>query len=167
MLKETNCPREDRILPIIGTIPVSLLPKKEEIGARLGSETDFNQDLLHKYYNWTLTGNEIIVYTGYGYCDVEIPKTYTYLICFDEQTKSLDVLATVKFAIWNGRIPLNMIESGHHTFCIIEFENGIPDILKELPNWDDIQQGNYKYYKFGLCEKEDVDLILEKIANME
>ena len=161
MLKEKDCSREDRVLPIIGIYPIELLPTKQQVETRLKLKTPSMTEMLSRYYNWVLSDNEIVVYIGYGYCELKIPKTYNYLINFNEIKKSHRIRATVKFAINNGRMPLDFIGYGDHTICVIEFSCGIPEMLNELPSWDDIQKGNYDYNKIGLCDVEDVELVIK------
>jgi len=163
MTEEHNCPREDRVLPLIGTYPFYLLPTKKQISKKFKDSPIHGSQILKDYYAWKPGPRDLIIYTGYGYWDVPIPKSYDYLLSFHTPEKSISVQATVKFAIWNGHLPDDMISQGHHTFCIIEFESGIPEILHPLPTWEDIQAGQYEYFRFGLCMKEDAELILANV----
>ena len=163
MLKESDCPPEERVLPLISLYPESKLPSREYIETNFSGRPILSDyaDILENYYNWTLGENEVIIYTGYGYCDVSIPKTYDYLIFFKALEKNCRVSATVKFAFFNGRIPMDTIAHGHHTYCVIEFEGGLPEALKHIPNWSQI---HHDYRNIGLCDKKDAELIIKKAS---
>jgi hypothetical protein len=81
---------------------------------------------------------------------------------FKDHEKSHSLSAKIKFAFWNGKIPINNIEHGHHTHCIVEFKGGIPEELKNIPSWEEYQSGGYDHLDIALCNKEDADLIFSK-----
>jgi len=162
MLEEQKCPREERVLPLIALCDIDILPSRRSISKFIDSKNNIDHSIIDRYYNWTKSENEIIVYCGFGYCDLPIPKTYSCLIDSANLDKPIDVEATVKFAIWNGLLPIETIAHGHKTICIISFKNRIPVELNQLPDWNNLQIGNYRYDKFGLCDKIDFELIAKK-----
>ena len=163
MLKEIDCPREDRFLPIIAMGSEDILPSKDSINKFIKGNKNIDRSVINEFIDWVKSDNEIIAYCGYGYCDAKIPKTYNCLFDSADLGKPIDLKASVRFAIWNGLFPTAKLDHGHKTICIISFDNGIPLKLKELPNWDDLQEGNYQYNKFGLCDKNDYKFISKQI----
>lgn len=163
MLQEINCPKEDRFLRLIALLDEDDLPSKEWIDKFIKDKDKIDRLIISDFFSWKKTNNEIIIYCGFGYCDVEIPKIYNCLFDAESLEKPIDLQATVKFVILNGLIPTRAIEHGHRTICIISFKNGIPSELNQLPNWNDLQEDNYKYDKLGLCDKNDFELIKKGI----
>jgi len=163
MLEEKNCPNEDRVLPIIALGKEDILPSKESIDKFIEGKNKIDCRIINQFYKWTKSDEKIIAYCGFGYCDVALPKTYDCLFDSGNFDNAIDVRATVKFVIWNGILPIGSIEHGHRLICIISFKNGIPSLLNQLPKWNDLQQGNYQYNKFGLCDKNDFEVILKKL----
>lgn len=165
MLKEIDCPIEERVLPIIAIGTEEVLPLKESIEKWIKGNTKINREPIKNYYNWTKSDNEIIAYCGYGYCDTPIPKIYDCLFDIDKPNQPIEVKAEVKFSIWNGLLPIDTIDHGHKTICIISFEKELPKTLNRVPNWADMKKGNYKYNQFGLCNRQHFEQIVKKIKN--
>lgn len=164
MLSETDCPREERLLPLIYLVPKRDLPTRELIEKWSNKNIDrLNQSPIKDYLTWAQADNEIVVFTGYSYCDTQLPKTYNCLLDLENLGNSKDVKATIKFAIWNGILPLEILEHGHKTVCIIEFADGIPDEIRDLPSLDEYMSQKNVGTKFGLCDAADSELIINKI----
>lgn len=162
MLEEKNCPREERELPIIAHVPEEILPTKDSVSAVIKGKQGFHLDAIDSFFTWRKAENELVVYCGYGYCDTPIPKSYNRLIISDDAENSIITQATVQHVIWNGILPLHMIEHGHKIICIISFDEGIPNELNSLTDWEDFQHGTYQYDKFGLCDNNDAEAIMRK-----
>jgi len=168
MLSEQDCPPAERFLPLVSSLDYRHLPRREEIEARFKNKASINEALfneyfnLDEYYNWTPGENELLAYVGFAYCDLALPKTYSWLIDFKDPGQSHACQAIVKFAFWN-QIPLKSMAEGYRTFAIIEFPHGIPQVIARIPSWELIQAGgDYDYLNLGLCEALDVEEILGK-----
>tara|TARA_B100000780_G_C20939571_1_gene374712 strand:- start:4 stop:498 length:495 start_codon:yes stop_codon:yes gene_type:complete len=164
MLKEIECPIEKRVLPIIAIGTEDVLPSKESIEKWINDNTKFNSEPIKNFYKWKKSDNEIIAYCGYGYCDTSIPKIYNCLFDIDKPNQPIEVHAEVKFSIWNGLIPIDTIDHGHKTICIISFDKEVPKILNQVPNWTDFKKGNYRYNKFGLCNKQHYEQVIKNFG---
>lgn len=167
MLKEIDCPVEDRVLPIIAIGTESVLPSRESIEKMTNGNPQINRVPIEDFYKWTKSDNEIIAYCGYGYCDTSIPKSFNCLFNTDNPNQPLETKAEVKFSIWNGVLPIDTIDHGHKTICIISFENEVPEMLKTMPNWKGLESGNYNYNQFGLCDRNDFEQIINKLKNSD
>jgi hypothetical protein len=165
MLKEKDCPREDRLLPIVCTIPKKMLPTKESIEQFIKGKQISNENLIGAYLTWKQGHNELIAYTGYRYCDTSIPKSYNFLLDFESPEGGHEINATIKYAIWNGYLPLDILDHGHKTICIISFDDKIPTELDSLLDWDNWLADKSSRLRFGLCDKREKDQILRKIKN--
>lgn len=161
MLKEQDCKKEDRVLPILSTIRMEQLPSEELIGK--WTKGKINTPEIQKFLSWERQDNQIVTYNGYGYCDTEIPKTYDFLIDLDDPQGGIDTEVTIVHAIYNGVVPLNTIEHGHKTVCVLEFSGGIPERLDLLLPFE---ESAFKF-RFGLCSKTDKAAILERIKNSD
>ncbi len=162
MLNEKECPREDRLLAIHCLFPFEQLPKREAIEKMVKGKKGINIEVIQNYLNWKPKDNQLIVYTGYGYCDLTVPKNYNYLINVQHLNKSKPVNSEVVFAIWNGWLPLETVEHGHKTICVIEFQDGIPDELTGLTEFDKWSKSTTNL-DFGLCNEKDAELITTKL----
>ncbi len=126
------------------------------------SKPRINKVPIESYYKWNKSDNEIIAYCGYGYCDMPIPKTYNCLFDLDNPDQPIEVNAEVKHSIWNGILPIDSIEHGHKIICIISFNDDLPDMVKRIPKWKYFESGKYRYGQFGLCDRQDLELIIAK-----
>lgn len=142
---------ENKFLPIVALVPEKVLPSKYDIEKLIKGKKEINQGVVNDYYNWLKSKNEMVIFCGYGQDVPKIPTKYDYLIDFNHPDKLTSVEATVRFALWDGLIPLDFIEFGQKTICIISFREKIPAELAQLPSWEDYQKGAYQYDKFGLC----------------
>jgi len=161
MLDEKDCPQEDRLLAINCRFPVTELPRQESIQKMVQNKNGINRRIIEDYLDWIPSNNQLIAYTGYGYCDLSIPKTYNYFIDLKDPNKSRPIHTRVIFAIWNGHLPLDKIEHGHKTICVIEFQNGIPNELTGLVGMSEYANTKTSL-RFGLCNKDDLELIHKK-----
>ena len=165
MLQETDSPIEDRLLPILCLVPRELLPTRDSIYKLTTGKQNINERLINDYLDWTQSNNEIIAYTGYGYYDADVPKTYDYLLDLENPEHGQRVKAKIKFGIWSNWMPLDTIERGHKTICIIEFDSTVPNELLMLPNLDNWIANKNSSLRFGLCDRKDKDLVIDRIKN--
>ncbi|MCG2420548.1 hypothetical protein K8089_16115 [Aequorivita sp. F47161] len=147
---------EDKFVPILCKLPKEMLPTIEIINQFEKAEKNTKE--IVKYLNWTKSDNEIITYNGYGMFELEIPANFDFLIDLKDPNGGIEIKSIIKQTMWNGMLPLNIIDLGYKTSCIIEFENGIPDRINELSYYAD---SDFKL-RFALCNKSDKEIILNK-----
>jgi hypothetical protein len=147
---------EDKFVPILCLLTKELLPTMEIINQF--DKADKNTKEILNYLNWTQTKNEIVTYNGHGMFEFEIPASFDFLIDLNDPKGGIEVKSTIKQTMWNGMLPLNIIDLGYKTSCIIEFENGIPKRLNELNYY---AESDFKL-RFALCNKSDKEIILNK-----
>jgi len=157
MLREQDCPRENRILPIFSSINSSELPTSELINNWTNGKMDTPE--IQSFLNWKKQENQIVTYNGYAYCDILIPKTYDFLIDLEDPNGGIETESTIKYALYNGVIPLSAIEHGHKTVCILEFSKEIPSRLNSLDSFESYSAK----FRFGLCVDADKHLIIERL----
>ena len=88
-------------------------------------------------------------------------KLIDFLIDLKDPNGGIEIISTIKQTLWNGMLPLNIIDIGYKTTCIIEFKNGIPERLNEM---DYYEESDFKL-RFALCSKFDKEVILKRLKN--
>ncbi|WP_299611370.1 hypothetical protein [uncultured Aquimarina sp.] len=151
---------EDKYVPILCLLTKDMLPTIETINQfeKAGKKTIE----IKNYLNWTQNKNEIVTYNGYGMFELQIPASFDFLIDINDVNGGIEVKSTIQQTMWNGMLPLNIIDFGYKTTCIIEFEKGIPKVLNELNYY---QESDFKL-RFALCNKKDKEVILNKIKTV-
>lgn len=147
---------EDKFVPIICLLKREMLPTIETINQF--EKADKNTSEIQNYLNWTQSENEIMTYNGHGMFKLKIPVSFDFLIDMNDPNGGIEVKSTIKQTMWNGMLPLNIIDLGYKTSCIIEFENGIPERLNELSYY---AESDFKL-RFALCNNHDKEIILNK-----
>lgn len=77
--------------------------------------------------------NEIMLYAEY--CDhvFDLPTTFNSIIKADFSDARMEVNSIIPFSVINGWAAINKIEVGHKHACLVQFDNEVPDIVKNLP----------------------------------
>lgn len=151
---------EDKYVPILCLLKKEMLPTIETINQF--EKADKNTSEIQNYLNWTQSENEIVTYNGYAMVELEIPASFNFLIDLNDTNGGIEVKSTIKQTMWNGMLPLNIIDLGYKTTCIIEFDHGVPNRLNELSYY---KESDFKL-RFALCDKNDKDIILNKIRTV-
>ncbi len=125
---------KDKFVPILCLLRKEMLPTMATINQF--EKANKNTREIKKYINWTQNKNEIVTYNGYGMFELEIPANFDFLIDLNDPNGGIEIKSTIKQTMWNGMLPLNIINLGYKTSCVIEFERGIPERLKELEYYD-------------------------------
>jgi hypothetical protein len=149
---------ENKFVPILCKLSKEMLPTLEII-----NQFDANTKEITNFLNWTESENEIITYNSYAMYELEIPASFNFLIDLKDPNGGIEIKSIIKQTIWNGRLPLNIIDSGYKTSCIIEFENGIPDRLNKLKYYE---KRDFKL-RFALCDKTDKERIINRLKNCD
>ena len=98
-------------------------------------------------------------------CFADIPKDRSYTAAFRVQ-KEYDVeetCAILRLGIFWHRLPIEGLEHGHHQIAILEFPDGVPTVLRNLPRFDGVQPTAFP--TFGMCDMENWSKIRAKIQN--
>ncbi len=147
-----------KYVPLTATVELKKLPSMK-IFKRF-SKLDLKTKEIVEYLNWEKSKNELVIYCRARF-DIEIPKKYNYLIDLNNPLEGIVIHSEIKHALWNGVIPLNMMEEFYHTFLIIKFKNSIPNCLNSLVG---IDKSDLKI-RFALCDEKDKNIVINKIKN--
>ncbi len=158
-MQKNEVPTEDKYVPILCFLTKEFLPTLETINQF--DNADKNSKEIRNYLNWTQSENEIVTYNSYGIYELEVPSSFDFLIDLKDPNGGIEIISTIKQTMWNGMLPLNIIDLGYKTTCIIEFKNGIPERLNEM---DYYKESDFKL-RFALCSKFDKEVIIKRLKN--
>lgn len=89
-------------------------------------------EAYHQFVNWKKTPNEIALYLYGAYANLDIPKKFTCLFDYNNPSRFIKVKMNLTQSIFDGRFPIDCIESGHKHLGIFEFKTIIPEIIFEM-----------------------------------
>ena len=119
------------------------------------------------YVNWVRKENEIAVFSLYAYADLYLNKKFDVVFDIDYPEKSAITGFRIKQSIFEGRLPIDAISHGHKHLFILEFENGVPDLIYDLYKTDALEVVMpEKYTRIGLGTYESFEQFkLSKAGN--
>jgi len=74
-----------------------------------------------------------ILFIGYAYDNVPLGKTFQVIFSKRNPAEAIFRQSKIIAVTQEFGIPLDVIPQGWKTICIVEFPQGIPDIIKNLP----------------------------------
>jgi len=95
--------------------------------------------------------NSEILFIGYAFADVPIGKSFAVIFPKDKPNDGIYCESKIVGVTQQFGKPFDAIPNGWKTICIVEFPQGIPDLIKNLPvveTWFE----NEKYICF--CDKD-------------
>ena len=104
---------------------------KEQVFRTLRDQEKDN--LFEQFMKWKGKDNEIMLYADYSIIDFKLPCTFDSLTQVEFKKNITKVKVVVPFSILNGWAAINKIERGHKHVCLLQFEQEIPQIIKDLP----------------------------------
>jgi hypothetical protein len=97
------------------------------------------------------------------HCYADVPAHSQWNTVFDpSSTEQQDTNATLHFGVFWRRAVLSTLEHGHHQIAVLEFPDGLPDLLASLPTDPDNEVSQY----IGLCKSNDLLAIRRQIKNV-
>jgi len=147
---------EIEYVPISAVVGLDSLPTIDLINQYTKEKT---KEIIN-YLNWEKSSNELVSFCR-AVCETEVPTNFDFLIDLNNQSGGFEINAKITQALWNGAMPLNIIDLGYKTITIIEFENGIPECLNSLKDIDD---ADFKP-RFALCSKSNKENVLSELKN--
>lgn len=114
---------------------------------------------LQKGINITPSQNEFFVFAK-GYNDLlKVGTVFSSIISRNSTIESIYVTSILKFVSMRKGDNVDYIARGYSAICLLEFPNGIPQILNKLPFYGERENGK-KYDSFVISQKEALDEIL-------
>lgn len=151
---EQNTPPDQRYLTCGIQCSVEFIINKVYKNIRQVNDNQYTE-AYNRFMSWKKSPNEIAVFTWYAYADVIIPRKYNTVFLIENPDNYVVSEFTITQCVFEGRLPVHEMAHGCKHLCILEFENGIPDIFKYLP--DSVGQ---KWEILGLCDFENLEGIV-------
>ncbi|WP_396637403.1 hypothetical protein [Maribacter sp. R77961] len=149
---------KNEYVPISAVVGLDKLPTIELIN-KYTKKKEKTEEII-RYLNWKKKRNELISFCR-AVCETKVPTSFDFLIDLEDTSGGIEINAKINQAIWNGMVPLNIIDLGYKTITIIEFENGIPERLYSLKQMD---EADFKP-RFALCSKSSKENVLAELKN--
>jgi hypothetical protein len=140
-----------RFLSYLSNETLELL--KEQVYRTLRDQE--KDDLFEQFMNWQRKENEIMLYSDYSSVSLDLPANFDSIAQTPLSVDIIDVKVVIPYSLINGWAAINKIEKGHRNICLLQFDDKIPDIIKDLT------EVNSKTSRTGfeviLFNREDVD----------
>ena len=162
MQPEADAPNDQRFLMAVFYLSDKGIKniKKETVRRYKRYEQKPMEPLYNAYLQWQRQPNEVVMYTMYAYADLTIPKKFDCIFRYTDPSIYIKAPFTLTQSIYEGYYPFNTIDHGHKHLCIFTFENGIPDIIQQIPCMDSIGEWRYSPAKtLGICMAADLPAI--------
>jgi hypothetical protein len=104
--------------------------------------------LFHAVMEWEPKNGEIMLYTDYCSQGFELPTTFNSMIQTNKSEIIVPTKVFVPFAVLNGLAAINEIAMGHRHACLLQFDGHIPEMVRNLPELNDIVQTEYDIILF-------------------
>ncbi len=98
-----------------------------------GKVSSSSLDLIKSGLPIEKSNNTEILFVGYAFADVPVGKSFSMIFQNDNPHKAIRCESNIVAVTQQWGKPLEVIPYGWKTICIIEFPQGIPDIVKNLP----------------------------------
>lgn len=115
-----------------------------------------------KYMHWKRGINEAAIFTLYAYADFSVPKTFDCIFYIDHPEVHVRTPYVLSQCIWEGWLPVDFVDDGHKHLCIFTFEEGIPDIIRQLPPEIRDYHLRKNTIRLGLCQFADLQAIIDR-----
>lgn len=149
----------NKYVPISAFVELEKLPTKDSI-TNFTKGKEKTKEII-EYLNWNKSQDELISFCRATY-ETYVPQKFDFLIDLLHNSGGIEINATIIHAIWNGMIPLNIIDLGYKTIIIIKFKNGIPKCLDSL---NELSNADFKT-RFALCSKSNKAEIIKELKTL-
>lgn len=127
-----------RFLSFLSSESIELL--KEQIRRTLRNQE--KDELFDLFMSWRKKENEIMLYSDFSPSFFDLPASFDSFSLSDLLTESIEVEVIILYCLFNGWAPINKIEEGHRSVCLLQFGNKVPDLFKSLPEVNSKKRSN-------------------------
>jgi hypothetical protein len=107
---------------------------------------------------------EIFIFGKSGYCDVPIETSFDVIYPGRNILDYVFVKSTLKYVSVNPRYEINYLPNGYSGLCLLEFPEGIPDILNKLGT--SREKTDFSIHDFlWLTQKPVLERMLEELGS--
>lgn len=89
--------------------------------------------LFEAFMKWQRKDNEIMLYSDYCLLGFDLPASFDSIAHVNKPDNRIGVNVIIPYSILNGWAAINKIEKGHRHVCLLQFDNKVPEIIKDLP----------------------------------
>ena len=115
-----------------------------------------------RFDSWQRQQKEILIYTSYAYADIDIPRKFDCLFELQNPENKYVGKCEITQAVLNAWAPINQMCHGHKHLCVMNFENGIPELIKILNKVEDLSTYDWRQKSLlGICDQKDFPFIKE------
>jgi hypothetical protein len=118
-----------RFLSFLSNETLELL--KEQVYRTLRDQE--KDDLFEQFMRWQRKENEIMLYSDYSSISLDLPVNFDSILQSTLSVDRIDVKVVIPYSILNGWAAISKIEKGHRNVCLLQFDEKVPDIIKDLP----------------------------------
>jgi hypothetical protein len=74
-----------------------------------------------------------MLYTDYCSHHLQLPITFDTMVEANNPDDRMSTKVRIPYCVIDGWAAIDEIELGHHHLCLLQFEEGVPDIITNLP----------------------------------
>jgi hypothetical protein len=158
MLTEVKVDSPNRWFRCQNFLPEDVMRRvKEDVKVFMADRN--KDDLYNELIDWRQRPNEIVVLTMYAYADIELPKRFDTVFEIENPDNFEEVSVQIRYAIFNGYAPVDLISHGHKHILVLEFIDSVPAIFNLLQPFNDKTRMSASEGQLGLCSKSDFQAI--------
>ncbi len=95
---------------------------------------DQEKDILfEQFMKWQRKDNEIMLHADYSSIGFDLPVNFDSITQVALSNNRTDVKVVIPYSILNGWATINKIAMGHKHVCLLQFDDEVPPIIKDLP----------------------------------
>jgi len=120
------------------------------------------KNAINQYVKISVSDTQVYLLASYAYADLYVGKTFDVAYQYNDVGMAVRCKAVVLAIIheWAG-IPVPYVGSGHKSICMIDFPEGIPKPIIDLPEIDKYKSINLDN-RVALCNEDTWNLLLEE-----
>lgn len=113
---------------------------------------------IYQYKQIPKSDTQVYLIASFSYADLFVGKTFDVIYRYNDASTGIKSKAVILAFIheWCG-IPVPYVGCGHRSICLIDFPDGIPNLITELPEIDKYKASNLGK-KAALCSEETWNL---------
>jgi hypothetical protein len=147
MITEDMVPLKDRIFTIEAILSVEMMnnyiqPKMELKKKEYKDKIDIElKKAIDHYENITKTSTQLYCFSSFSYADLEDGKVFDVLYLEGKMASGIKQKIIIQSFINEWVVlPMGRVGHGHRSICLIDFPDGIPDIISQIPIINDVNQ---------------------------
>jgi len=101
------------------------------------STNDEYDDAIHDFHHRKNYDNQLVVLTDIATEDWDMPIDFDFVFDFENPSDKMETKILVQHIVLERGLPVDYVERGFRHLMILEFPNGIPELVKSLVGFED------------------------------